>query len=86
MVIDEAQDMDEDEFELIKVLMDKNEEMRVIAVGDDDQNIYECRGAGSKYLLSFITEKKATKHELIKNYRSKNNLVSFTNQFVKTIR
>jgi len=86
LVIDEAQDMDEDEFELIKVLMEKNEEMRVIAVGDDDQNIYEWRGADSKYLLSFITEKKAAKYELITNYRSKSNLVSFTNQFVKTIK
>ncbi len=85
LVIDEAQDMDEDEFELIKVLMEKNEDMRVIAVGDDDQNIYEWRGADSKYLLSFITDKKASKYELITNYRSKSNLVSFTNQFVKTI-
>lgn len=85
LVIDEAQDMDEDEFELIKVLMEKNEDMRVISVGDDDQNIYEWRGADSKYLLSFITEKKAAKYELITNYRSKSNLVSFANQFVKTI-
>lgn len=85
LVIDEAQDMDAEEFELIKVLMDKNEEMRVIAVGDDDQNIYEWRGADSRYLWSFVTEKKATKYELITNYRSKSNLVSFTNQFVKTI-
>jgi ATP-dependent DNA helicase RecQ len=36
--------------------------------------------------LSFIKEKNATKYELIKNYRSKSNLVSFTNQFVKTIK
>ncbi|MBA4408704.1 MAG: RecQ family ATP-dependent DNA helicase [Odoribacter sp.] len=86
LVIDEAQDMDENEFELIKALMEKNEEsLRVIAVGDDDQNIYEWRGANSKYLLSFISEKQATKYELITNYRSKSNLVSFTNQFVKTI-
>jgi ATP-dependent DNA helicase RecQ len=85
LVIDEAQDMDKDEFELIKVLMEKNEEMRVIAVGDDDQNIYEWRGADSMYLLSFIKEKNATKYELITNYRSKSNLVSFTNQFVRTI-
>jgi len=85
LVIDEAQDMDEEEFELIKVLMEKNEDMRVIAVGDDDQNIYEWRGADSKYLLSFIKEKNAAKYELITNYRSKSNLVSFTNQFVNTI-
>jgi ATP-dependent DNA helicase RecQ len=47
LVIDEAQDMDEDEFNLVKALMEHNEEMRVIAVGDDDQNIYEFRGASS---------------------------------------
>lgn len=85
LVIDEAQDMDEDEFALISVLMEQNEEMRVIAVGDDDQNIYEFRGASSKYLEKFIKDNNAAKHELIENYRSKSNLVDFTNQFVKAI-
>jgi len=85
LVIDEAQDMDVDEFELISTLMQKNDEMRVIAVGDDDQNIYEWRGADSKYLLGFITDKNATKYELITNYRSKRNLILFANQFVNTI-
>ncbi|MDD3132880.1 MAG: AAA family ATPase, partial [Bacteroidales bacterium] len=86
LVIDEAQDIDQDEFELIRTLMQHNEEMRVIAVGDDDQNIYEFRGASSKYLEQFIEINKATKHELVENYRSKPNLVEFTNQFVKRIR
>lgn len=85
LVIDEAQDMDRDEFELVRTLMDCNDEMRVIAVGDDDQNIYEFRGASSKHLEEFITINKATRHELIENYRSKNNLVQFSNQFVQTI-
>ncbi len=85
LVIDEAQDMDADEFALINALMEQNEEMRVIAVGDDDQNIYEFRGASAKHLVQFIEEKEASKHELIENYRSKNNLVEFTNEFVKTI-
>ena len=48
LVIDEAQDMNEDEYNLICTLMELNEEMRVIAVGDDDQNIYEFRGSSSK--------------------------------------
>lgn len=85
LVIDEAQDMDEDEFTLIRALMEQNEEMRVIAVGDDDQNIYEFRGANSKYLEQFVSSKKAIKHELVENYRSKSNLVDYTNQFVKQI-
>ncbi|WP_445735456.1 RecQ family ATP-dependent DNA helicase [Mariniflexile sp.] len=85
LVIDEAQDMDADEFALINALIYQNEDMRVIAVGDDDQNIYEFRGASSKYIERFITERNAVKHELIENYRSKHNLVEFTNSFVKTI-
>ena len=85
LVIDEAQDMDADEFALISALIDQNEEMRVIAVGDDDQNIYEFRGASSQYIEQFINERKAAKHELVENYRSKSNLVEFANQFVETI-
>lgn len=85
LVIDEAQDMDQDEFGLISALMEQNEEMRVIAVGDDDQNIYEFRGASAKYLEQFIRTNGAIKHELVENYRSKNNLVDFTNQFVQRI-
>ncbi|MCB9257081.1 MAG: RecQ family ATP-dependent DNA helicase [Chitinophagales bacterium] len=85
LVIDEAQDMDKGEFGLISALMEQNEEMRVIAVGDDDQNIYEFRGASSKHLEQFIRENKAVKHELVENYRSKSNLVNFSNQFVKRI-
>lgn len=85
LVIDEAQDMDRDEFELIKTLMEKNEDLRVIAVGDDDQNIYEFRGSSSEYLEKFIQIKTAVKYELVENYRSKSNLVDFANQFVKRI-
>lgn len=85
LVIDEAQDMDAEEFEFISTLMEYNEGMRVIAVGDDDQNIYGFRGASSKYLQQMIDEKNAVMYELVENYRSKSNLVDFTNQFVKKI-
>lgn len=85
LVIDEAQDMNAEEFALITALIEQNEEMRVIAVGDDDQNIYEFRGASAKYLEQFIYDNKAVKHELVENYRSKNNLVTFSNQFVQQI-
>ncbi|WP_194775450.1 RecQ family ATP-dependent DNA helicase [Pararhodonellum marinum] len=85
LVIDEAQDISAEEFALLEALMEQNEEMRVIAVGDDDQNIYEFRGSSSIYLEKFITEKKAIKYELVENFRSKGNLVDFTNQWVETI-
>jgi ATP-dependent DNA helicase RecQ len=85
LVIDEAQDMDADEYALINVLADQNPDMRIIAVGDDDQNIYEFRGSSSKYLEQLIEDKNAVMHQLVENYRSKNNLVEFTNHFAKKI-
>ena len=85
LVIDEAQDMDEHEFELIKSLMTINDDMRVIAVGDDDQNIYEFRGSNSEYLRTLIDYYGATKYEMTENYRSKSNIVAIANAFVETI-
>ncbi len=85
LVIDEAQDMDSNEYRLVESLMERNEDMRVIAVGDDDQNIYKFRGSDSKYLKSFITVHNAKQHSLIENYRSCQSVVSFANRFVRTI-
>lgn len=85
LVIDEAQDMDCYEYGLVEALMERNEDMRVIAVGDDDQNIYQFRGSDSKYLKALITEHGACQYSLIDNYRSCQSVVSFVNQFVKSI-
>lgn len=85
LVIDEAQDMNADEFALVNLLMEKNEGLRVIAVGDDDQNIYTFRGADSRYLLELIERRQAAKYELTTNFRSCPQIVAFANAFVKTI-
>jgi ATP-dependent DNA helicase RecQ len=86
LVIDEAQDMDENEFALVRALMQNNDDMRVIAVGDDDQNVYEFRGSDSKHLQTLIREYGATKYEMNENYRSKANIVALANVFVRSIR
>ncbi len=80
LVVDEAQDMNVHEFRLVETLMEQNEEMRVVFVGDDDQNIYEFRGSDSKYMQQLITSRNAKKYSLIDNYRSKENIVSLANQ------
>jgi len=85
LVIDEAQDMNAQEYALVSMLMEMNEEMRVIAVGDDDQNVYEFRGSSAKHMKNLIGHPSAVKYELIENYRSKRNLVDFANQFAVTI-
>ena len=86
LVIDEAQDMDANEFELVRALMQNNDDMRLIAVGDDDQNIYEFRGSDSRYLRSLIEDYGAVKYEMTENYRSKTAIVSLANEFVSSIR
>ena len=85
LVIDEAQDMDADEYRLVRVLMEKNEDMRVIAVGDDDQNIYAFRGSSSEYMEELLRTDGARKYELVENFRSRNNLVAFANAFAENI-
>lgn len=85
LVIDEAQDMNKNEFALVMALLEHNENMRIIAVGDDDQNIYEFRGSNSIYLQQLIKEYNAEKYELVTNYRSKNNLVQLSNTFAETL-
>ncbi len=84
LVIDEAQDMSKDEFDLVSELINFNDNLRVIAVGDDDQNIFEFRGSSSEYFkkLSAID---GEFYELPVNYRSKKNIVDFANVFVNKI-
>ena len=85
LVIDEAQDMGTEEHSLVKALITNNEEMRVIAVGDDDQNIYEFRGSDSGYMYRLAQESGSTFVEMTENYRSARQPVDFANGFLKTI-
>ena len=85
LVIDEAQDMGADDFRLVQALMLQNEEMRVIAVGDDDQNIYAFRGSDSKYMQSLASQESAKLYEMTDNYRSSKAVVDCANRFVRRI-
>ena len=86
LVIDEAQDMSSGEYALVRALMNANEEMRVIAVGDDDQNIYEFRGSDSRYMALLQKESEGSFVEMTENYRSARQIVSFANSFLARIR
>ena len=85
LVIDEAQDMSETDFNLVKALMQNNDDMHVIAVGDDDQNIYAFRGSDSNYLRQLVDTYGATKYEMPENYRSQKAIVALSNAFVSTM-
>ena len=85
LVIDEAQDMGADDYRLVRALMRQNEEMRVVAVGDDDQNIYAFRGSDSRYMQSLVSEDSAKLYEMTDNYRSARAIVNCANRFVGRI-
>ena len=86
LVIDEAQDMGADEFALVNALMTANEEMRVIAVGDDDQNIYEFRGSDSRHMQMLTRMPGSRFVEMTENYRSARHVVDVANRFAGYIR
>lgn len=85
LLLDEAQDMDCHEYALVQALMKANEEMRVIAVGDDDQNVFQFRGADSRYMRDLVVTYSAKFYEMTDNYRSCQNVVELANNLAATI-
>lgn len=84
MVVDEFQDVSEKEYQFMAAIAEKAGSIRIIVVGDDDQNIYEFRGASIKYLREFSKRPKAQTYYLTTNYRAKQNLLQFSNRFLAT--
>lgn len=82
LLVDEAQDMDAHSYALVEALIDKNEEIRVILVGDDDQNIYDFRQADSQFMASLLKREKSVQYELVQNYRSLPRLVDVANRWI----
>lgn len=85
IMIDEYQDTNHIQYRLVKALADKHK--NVCAVGDEDQCIYQWRGADITNILNF--EKDYPGAVLIKleqNYRSDGNILSGANSVIKNNR
>lgn len=85
LVIDEAQDMNADSCRLVGALMHSNEDMRVIAVGDDDQCIFGFANADPKYMYNLSHEDGGRFVEMTENYRCARMIVDAANEFVRLI-
>lgn len=87
ILVDEYQDIDEQQYELIslltgKSLEDHDQKMSIMAVGDDDQNIYRFRGANVSFIRQFKSDYNADIHYLVENYRSTGNIISACNVLI----
>lgn len=80
IVLDEFQDVDAKQWQLVQLIAKKAGGARIIAVGDDDQIIYEWRGASARFMAELQAKPNSKTHSLLTNYRSKGSLVALTNQ------
>lgn len=86
LMFDEFQDINKEEWELIELIIEKAEKPRVVAVGDDDQNIYGFRGSSNAYMSKFRRKYGATVYTLPRNYRSYPEIVEFNNRILDFLR
>lgn len=82
IMVDEYQDTNECQYELVKMLA--NAHKNICVVGDDDQCIYEWRGANIKNILEFEKDFPSSKVvKLEQNYRSKGIILNAANEVIK---
>ena len=87
ILVDEYQDIDRPQYDLIcaiagKTLEDPDLKLSILAVGDDDQNIYAFRGTNVEFIRRFRQDYTAEVHYLVENYRSTRHIIDAANQFI----
>jgi ATP-dependent DNA helicase RecQ len=91
ILVDEYQDIDEDQYNLVSAIAGRSESeednrLAIMAVGDDDQNIYTFRGANIRFIRQFQTDYSKKVVYLVENYRSSKNIISASNALIRNNR
>ena len=87
ILVDEYQDIDQRQYDLVSALAgrtldDPEAKLTILAVGDDDQNIYAFRGANVKFIRQFQTDYQAQFHYLVENFRSSAHIIAAGNALI----
>ncbi|BAZ08425.1 ATP-dependent DNA helicase RecQ [Calothrix sp. NIES-4071] len=87
LFIDDYQDINENEYRLIKLISGLDDSSKLLqtnicVVADDDQSIYKDRGADAKYILQFEEEYEAKRLLLTENHRCGASIVSAANKLI----
>ena len=87
VLVDEYQDINLDQYTMLahiarKAGSDTDTHAAILAVGDDDQSIYEWRGANTDLLRQFEKTFAARRHYLVENYRSSRNIILTANRLI----
>ena len=82
-VVDEFQDVNLSQIEFVRALAPPEEQPDLVVVGDDDQAIYEFRGADDRAFARFASIwKDATTLALTENYRSQQPVLDVANAVI----
>lgn len=82
IMLDEFQDTNPSQFEIVKQLTDYEKPM-IMAVGDDDQAIYEFQGALATNFSDFQDYYGAEVISLVENYRSTQEILDFSQKVIE---
>jgi ATP-dependent DNA helicase RecQ len=87
ILVDEYQDIDPSQYDLISAIAGRTErdpeaKLSLLAVGDDDQNIYGFRGADVRFIRQFQHDYQAQVYYLLDNYRSTRHIVEVSNSLI----
>jgi ATP-dependent DNA helicase RecQ len=91
ILVDEYQDIDKDQYDLVSAiagrsLSEEDNQLTIMAVGDDDQNIYTFRGANIQFIRRFQEDYSQEVVYLTQNYRSSKNIISASNALIRANR
>lgn len=90
ILVDEYQDIDQEQYALIAALagrsLGREEQLSIMAVGDDDQNIYAFRQTSNEFIRRFSDDYNANQSFLVHNYRSTHNIITASNRLISSNR